>query len=266
MGGSLGLAIKKHGIAKEVVGVSQKQETLDEAIKLKAIDIGETNIQRALKNADLVVLATPVNLITKLLVSINPYLKRGCIVTDMGSTKSEIVETAEKKLSNPGLFVGSHPLVGSEKKGVEFSDAEMYEGSECIITPVSSTNRTAIEKVQRFWAKLGANVKTLTPEEHDQILAYTSHLPHLLSFSIMEVVPQKYLEYVSSGFKDTTRIASSSPQMWNDICFSNSKHVIHALDELVKNLAAIRKFVTDRDEKSLIEYFTKSKEKRDAIQ
>jgi len=265
MGGSLGMAIKKHGLAKEVMGMAQKKETLDEAIKLKAIDTGETDVKKAVRNADLVILATPVNLIIKLITTINPYLRRGCIVTDMGSAKAEIVETAEKKLTNPGLFVGSHPLVGSEKKGVIYSHVDMYENAECIITPTKSSNRAAVEKVKQFWTKLGSNIKIMTPEEHDEVLAFTSHLPHILAFSMMEAIPNKYLENVSQGFKDTTRIAASSPQMWNDICMSNSKNIVHSLDELVKYLSILRKSITDRDEKSLTSHFVAAKEKRDAI-
>lgn len=265
MGGSLGMAIKKRKLAREVIGVSQKQSSLVEAIKLKAIDRGETNLQKAVKNADLVILATPVELIIKLIKTINPYLRRGCLVTDIGSAKLEVVETAQKKLSNPGFFVGSHPLVGSEKRGVGFADADLYEQSECIITPTKHTSRSARDRIRNFWSKIGCHVKSMSPEEHDQILAYTSHLPHLLAYGLMETIPPKYLTHVSNGFKDTTRIASSSPQMWNDICLANSNNLIHSLDDMVKNLAELRKAIVNRDEKTLMNHFTKAKEKRDDI-
>lgn len=266
MGGSLGMAIKKRNLAKEVIGVSHKQSTLSQAVKLKAIDKGETDVQKAVKGADLVVLATPVDSIIKLISTINPYLRRGCIVTDIGSAKAEIIEAAEKKLSQPAFFVGSHPLVGSEKKGVNHANADLYENSECIMTPVKNTNRMAKEKVKQLWTKVGANVKNLSPEEHDHVLAYTSHLPHLVAYALMQTMPKKYIEHVSQGFIDTTRIASSSPQMWNDICLANSNNLIHSLDEFVKSLSELRQAIVNRDQKGLTGQFKKAQEKRSEIQ
>ena len=265
MGGSLGMAIKKRNLAREVVGLSYRQSSLIHAIKNKAIDVALTDPKKALRNADFVILAAPVESIIKIFTTISPYLKRGCIVTDVGSAKSEIVEAGERILSAPGFFVGSHPLVGSEKKGANYANADLFQGALCIMTPTEKTNKVAQEKVKFFWTKIGAIVRNVKPEEHDEILAYVSHLPHLLAYGLMDVIPKGYLDYASTGLKDTTRIASSSAGMWSDICLSNSKNVIKSLDELTKQLSEFRRAIIKNDRKILMNFFTKAKEKRDRI-
>ncbi|MBF0522389.1 MAG: prephenate dehydrogenase [Candidatus Omnitrophica bacterium] len=265
MGGSLGLALKKHQLAREIVGLSQKQSTLVNAMKMKAIDIGFTDVRKAVNNADLVILSTPVEAIKKLLPAIAPHLKRGCIVTDMGSAKADIVEEAEKVLPQSVFFVGSHPMVGSEKKGVDFAQENLFENSLCLMTPTPKTHAQAKDRVTALWTKLGVRVKYLPPEEHDKILAYVSHLPHLVAFALMGTIPQEFLEFGASGLRDTTRVASSSPQMWHDICFLNSKNIVNSLDEFVKSLSELRKAIVDDDQNGLLTYFTKSKEKRDGL-
>jgi prephenate dehydrogenase len=265
MGGSLGLALKKHSLAQEVVGLSQKQSSLLDAVKYKAIDIAETDARAAFHHAELIVFATPVESILKLLPAFSPHIRRGCLITDLGSVKSEIVDVANKHLQTPAFFVGSHPLVGSEKQGVEFAKAELFEGANCIITPTDKTNSGARDRIKLLWSKLGSKVTSLTPEEHDEILSFTSHLPHVLAYGLVGALPEKSKEFVAQGFKDTTRIASSSPQMWNDICMNNSKNVIKALDELIKNLSIIRKAILNKDRETLIQIFTRAKEKRDGL-
>ena len=265
MGGSLGMAIKKHRLAREVIGLSHRQAALDQAVKSNAIDTPCLDVKKAISNADLVVLATPVDSIIKLFKTIDPYLKRGCIVTDVGSAKTSIVEHGEKTLSNPAFFVGSHPLAGSEKKGVVNASADLFEGSICIMTPTNKTNQVAKQKMKHFWTKLGMNVKLLSPEEHDEILAYVSHLPHLLAYGLMAGIPSKFLEYASQGLKDTSRVAASSPQMWSDICMANSKNILNALDQCVEYLAHFRKAIVSHDQKNLMNYFTKAQEKQNKL-
>ena len=265
MGGSLGLAIKKYGLAREVIGLSQSQSSLMEAEKMGAIDKGMTDIKKAVQNVDLVVLATPVDDIIKLFDMINPYLRRGTIVTDVGSTKTEILDAAQKTLNFSYNFVGSHPLVGSEKKGVESARADLFEGAICIMTWHAKTSNQAKERVKQLWAKVGASVKSLSPEEHDETLAYISHVPHLIAYALLDSIPAKYLPLASGGLKDTTRIAGSSPQVWKDISLSNSKNMVKALDEFVQRLKLLRQAMAERDEKILLDMFTKAKEKRDSI-
>ncbi len=265
IGGSLGKAIKKHKLAREVIGVAQQQSTLTLAIKNQVIDHGYLDVKKAVVNADLVVLATPVSIITGILSMIGPHLRRNCIVTDVGSSKLSIVHAAQQHLPSASFFVGSHPLAGSEKRGVQHAQEDLFNGSVCIMTPTEETHRVARDRVKLLWTKLGCQVKLLSPEEHDKILAYISHLPHLMAYALMEAIPSEYLPYAAQGLKDTTRIASSSPQMWTDICMGNSKNLIRALDELVKNLSALRKAVSSHNQRELTEHFQAAKQKRDGI-
>ena len=264
IGGSIGMAIKKNRVAHEVFGLSHRHTSLIYALKNNAIDKAFHDIKKSVSSADLVIMATPVTAIVNLLPTIGRHLKRGCIVTDVGSTKNLIVETAEKSLPS-AFFVGSHPLAGSEKKGTAFATGDLFQNSLCIMTPNEKTNRAAEEKVRALWTRLGAHVKTLSPVEHDKVLSYISHLPHLVAYALIGGVPGEYLQYAAQGLKDTTRIAASSPHMWNDICMMNSKNVVQALDELVKSLSLLRKTILSKDEQNLTESFKKSKAKRDAI-
>ena len=265
IGGSLGKAIRKNHLAREVVGVAQRQATLTTAIKNQAIDHGYLDVKKAVINADLVVLATPVSIITGILSMIGPHLKRNCIITDVGSSKQSIVHAAQQYLSPSVFFVGSHPLAGSEKRGVQYAQEELFKNSLCIMTPTESTHRMARERVKLLWTKLGCQVKFLSPEEHDRILAYISHLPHVVAYALMETIPPEHLTYAAQGLKDSTRIASSSPSMWTDICLGNAKNLIRTLDDLVKNLSAIRKAIIASNPRELTEHFQAGKQKRDTI-
>lgn len=265
MGGSLGMALKKHKLAREVIGLSQKQSSLLQAVKSKAIDTATTDIPKAIRNSDLVILATPVQSIIKIFHTINPHLKRGCIITDLGSAKLEITEASEKILANFNYFIGSHPLVGSEKVGIENARDDLFDSANCILTPTKQTHSSAQDKVKKMWEKLGAKVSVMTPQEHDKVLGAISHLPHLLSFALMNILPKDCIPYATQSLKDSTRIAASSPQMWNDIFISNSKNVLSALDDLITELAYFRKIIIDKDEKALLSAISKAKDSRDNL-
>ncbi len=265
IGGSLGMTIKNKRMSREVAGISLRHTSLVTALKSHAIDRAYHDMKKVLLDADLVILATPVNTIINILAMMGPFLKRGCIVTDVGSTKLTIVETAEKKLPNHCSFVGGHPLAGSEKQGAMFANPDLFGNAICLLTPTEKTNRSAYDKIKNFWTQLGSKVVSVSPAEHDKILAYISHLPHLLAYALMGVIPQNCLNYAAQGLKDATRVAASSPNMWNDICMANSKNLVQALDEMVKQLAAFRKMIVFKDENSLIEQFKKSKAKRDGL-
>jgi prephenate dehydrogenase len=265
MGSSLGLAIKKKGLAREVVGIGRQETSLREAKDLGAIDEGTIDFNKGIVGADLIVLAAPVNTILDLIETLGKEHRRGCIITDLGSTKTAIVERAEKVLHHSLLFVGSHPLVGSEKKGPANANAQLYEGASCVMTPTDKTNRLAKEKIKQFWTQLGSTVKLMTPQEHDQVLAYISHVPHLAAFALMKAMPDTYLEQATQGLKDTTRIAASDPQVWRDIALSNHKPILKALDEAVKVLAAMRKAIVARDPDTLTDIFKQAKEKRERL-
>jgi len=265
IGGSLGKIIKTKKLAHEVVGVSQRQSTLTAAIKMNAVDKVYTDVKKAVVQSDFVVLATPISIINSLLMSIGPHLKRNCIITDVGSTKVSIVKMAQEYLPPSAFFVGSHPLAGSEKKGVQNADINLFQKSLCLMTPTDKTHKKSCDKVRRFWIAVGSKVKYLSPEEHDLILAYTSHAPHLIAYALMDIMPKQYFPFCGQGLKDTTRIAASTPQVWLDICMANSRNIIQVIDECVSQLSAIRKTISTKETKDLLKLLQEAKEKRDSL-
>ncbi len=266
IGASVGMAIKKRTLAREVVGVARKDETIAAAVKQGSIDSGTKDIKEGIKDADFIILATPVSGIIEAFPILNAHARRGSIITDVGSSKGLIVDQAQKNLHPSLLFVGSHPLAGSEKSGQAYANADLFVNSNCIMTPTERTNRLAKEKVKHFWSQLGANVRFMSPTEHDEILAYISHLPHLLAYALMKSIPEQFLAHATQGLRDTTRIAASDPKMWNDICVSNSKNILKSMDECAKALGAIRKAVVDADQQALLETFNQAKASRERIE
>lgn len=262
IGGSLALSLKKKKIASEVVGVSRHKKSLAAAKRIGAIDRGSLN-PLIIKGADLIILATPVNVILNLAAKISKIAGTDAIITDVGSTKKEIVAKLENIFPN---FVGSHPLAGSEKRSIGNADPEMFIGSVCILTPTRKTKRPALKRIKGFWNRLGATTIDLSPENHDRILAFTSHLPHISAFSLMGSVPQQYLKFASGGLKDTTRIAASDSQLWADIFLSNRKNILKAISVLEKNLANIKSALNNKDRKSLVKILRRAKKKREKLQ
>ncbi len=248
IGGSLALAIKKRKLANEVIGIARHKKTLSLARKMHAIDYGSQDIGKVC-DADLVILAVPVNAIMELAPVISKIISPGCIVCDVGSTKRQIVSKLDKLLPD---YVGAHPLAGSQKQGVINSQANIFEGSLCILTPTKNTSRAAFLKIKRLWSCIGAKVVSLSCDTHDRILSLTSHLPHIAAFSLMNVIPEKYLTFASGGLKDTTRIAASDTRLWNDIFLSNQKNIIKAIELLQDKLSRIKSVIAKNDAKALL--------------
>jgi len=261
IGGSLALAIKRKRLALEIVGVSRHKKTLLLARKIRAIDKGaqELNI---IKDADLVILATPVDTIINLAAKIYPFVKKGCIVSDVGSTKREIVSKLERIFPR---YIGSHPLAGSEKRGVVNANPGIIKGSLCILTPTKNTDQEALEKIKRLWSELGARVAFLAPDAHDKILSFVSHLPHLAAFSLIDIIPKEYLRLASSGLKDTTRIAASDSEIWCDIFLSNQKNILKSIELFQNNLSRIKSAIQRKDKKLLNKIIKEAKKKRNRL-
>lgn len=230
IGGSIGMAVKKRGIAREVVGVFRHRSTMKRALKYGAIDTGVMDMREGVKDADLIILATPVHAIPVLAAEAARFAKKGAIMTDAGSTKAWIVNEVHAALgSSPRVtFVGSHPMAGSEHAGVEFATRDLFAGSPCIVTKTPRTDRRALTRVKAFWQALGGKVKVMSPTEHDKAVSLISHLPHVIAFSLAGAVPAKAMECAAEGFKDTTRIASSEPELWADILLTNKKALLNA--------------------------------------
>jgi prephenate dehydrogenase len=261
IGGSMALDIKRRKLANKVIGVSRRKKSLLLAKKLGAIDYGSQEID-IIKGADLVILAAPVNAILNLANPISKSLTRDCLVTDVGSTKKEIVAKLENVFP---YYVGSHPLAGSEKSGVVNACANIFKDSLCILTPTKNTDPKALSKIKKLWIQLGAKVKFLSPDEHDKILSFVSHLAHIVAFSLISSVPSNYLTFASNGLKDTTRIASSDSEIWNDIFLSNQKNILKTIDAFQVNISKIKSALKKRDRKLLNEILSQAKNKRDSL-
>lgn len=261
IGGSLALAIKKKQLANEVIGVSRHKRSLLFAKKKLAIDRGSQELG-IIRDADLIILATPVNTIIDLAPRISKIIGKDCTVIDVGSTKEQIVLSLEKIFPN---FVGVHPLAGSEKRGIKNAHPGIFRNSLCILTPTGKTNNKALSKIKRLWRSVGSRIVLLSPSVHDKILSFVSHLPHIVAFSLISVMPLKFLKFASTGLKDTTRIASSDNELWADIFLSNKKEAIKAIEIFEKNLSRIKSAIAknERDKLSLI--LKEAKKKRDRL-
>ncbi|MBI3464581.1 MAG: prephenate dehydrogenase [Planctomycetes bacterium] len=265
IGGSIGLAIKQRQLARRVVGVGRRQLTLRQARHLGAIDHGTLRLDRGVADAELTVLCTPVDLIARQAAEVAPHCPPGSILTDSGSTKLRIVQQLEGTLPDRVCFVGSHPLAGSEKRGVEEARPDLFEGRVCIVTQTQRTPVQPLKLVQQFWRALGARVVTMSPETHDRALAYTSHLPHLAAAALAVALPERYGDVVASGFRDTTRIAASDPQLWSAIFLENAGPLLEAVACYERGLTEFRLALENRDEQRLLDLWAESKAKRDAV-
>ena len=264
IGGSIGLAIKKNGLAKEVIGVFRHKATLRKALKRKAIDKGFMNVKDGVKDADLIILATPVSSIVNAGREAIKNAKPGAVLTDVGSTKSWIVEELEKSSRrSPVKFVGSHPMAGSEHTSVDFARDSLLEEAPCIVTRTAGTDKAALKRIVNFWEGLSGRVKVMTPSEHDRSVALISHLPHIVAFSLAGAIPEKDMAYAAEGFKDTTRVASSDPSLWADIFITNKKEAIKACHLFESSYGAILKALVKDDYKGVVKALKRAKTKRD---
>lgn len=265
VGGSLGIAIKKKKIAREVIGVVHHQKTIKQALKLKAIDKGTLDL-KVVKDADLIILATPIHVILEQLPKIFKYAKNNVLIIDVGSTKNKIIRHVEKIFpKNKSIdFIGTHPLAGSEKKGVNFAKADLFKNSLCLLVPTKFTKKQNLKNIAGFWKKIGATTKIISAKDHDRILSFTSHLPHLVSFALMDSIPQRFLNFTASGLKDTTRLASSDPILWQDIFFSNRENLVKAVSSFQKSIEELKRTILAQN-KSLLNKLKSVKRKKESI-
>src|SRR5262249_23047058 len=217
IGGSVGLAAKKRGIAARVVGVGRRQDTLHHALSLGVIDDGVLDLTAAVRHTDMVIFCTPVDRIIEQVLAVASCCPAGTLLTDAGSTKAAIVHGVESRLPPGMTFVGSHPLAGSEKRGSEYADADLFQDRLTVVTQTPPTDQAALERVVSFWQALGSRVRVMSPEAHDRALAYTSHLPHLAASALAGILPPNVHELTATGFRDTTRIAAGDPASWTGI-------------------------------------------------
>jgi prephenate dehydrogenase len=270
LGGSLGMALRQRRLASEVCGFVRRAASIAECERAGAVDHATCDLQNAAGGADLIVLCTPIGQMPVLMRQMFGSLKRGVIVTDVGSVKANLVKHMEALLVSRGVhFVGSHPMAGSEKTGVAAARANLFDRTVCVVTPTGRSNNTAVVKVKRLWKGVGARVLTLSPEQHDQLVSRSSHLPHVIAAQLTNVVlNSKYSNaqrtLCANGFRDTTRIASGSPEMWRDIAIANRKNLDRALQVFIRGLENFRGSLRRGDTRAIAKFFEMGKQRRDS--
>jgi prephenate dehydrogenase len=265
IGGSIGLAAKQRGAAARVIGVGRDVTRLELARTLGAIDEVEPELAKGVALADLVVFCTPVNCIADEILQAARHCKADAILTDAGSTKAEIVQFVETNPAVSKRFVGGHPLAGSEKKGVEHARCDLFVDRWTVLTPTDTTPAHVCESVRAFWQSLGARVRMMRPDDHDQALALTSHLPHLVAAALAGLLPDGLTDLTATGFRDTTRIARGDPDLWTPILQQNSVAILAALDRLEERLRSFRAAVAMKDAERIDSLLTQGKKVRDAL-
>jgi cyclohexadieny/prephenate dehydrogenase len=265
IGGSIGLAAKRRGVALRVRGVGRQWPSLESALKIGAIDEGFLDISEGVAEAEVVVFCTPVDRILEQILGAGQHYKFGALVTDAGSTKANIVRFAEGHLPNGARYVGSHPLAGSEKRGPEFADADLFQDRLTVVTQTEKTDPDALERTKSFWQALGSRVRVLDPVKHDEAVALTSHLPHLVAAALAGMLPPQFHELTAGGFRDTTRIAAGDPELWTAIFSQNRDAVLHEISAFDSRLSALRVLVEAQEWTALKDHLAQAKKVRDAL-
>ncbi len=271
IGGSLARALRKAGVVGEVVGGGRNAQQLVKAQELGVVDRYETDLPMAVKGADMVVVAVPLGAMVKIFAAIADHLSADCVLTDVGSAKGSVLGDIRRIFGKePPNFVPGHPIAGTEKSGVEASFAELYEGRKVILTPLVETASWAHDRVRKMWEATGAEVIDIGVRHHDEVLAATSHLPHILAYTLVDCLARlddraEIFRYAAGGFRDFTRIASSDPQMWHDICLSNREAVLGVLEIFGRDLDRVREAIRKGDSASVLEVFNRAKHARDNL-
>jgi len=261
IGGSIARASRERQLCQEIVGVGRQVAHLQRAVELGVIDRYELDIAKAVKGADAVVICTPVGSFEAIFEQLKPVWSEQCLYTDAGSTKQSVVDALSKVFMDiPANFVAAHPIAGSENSGVEASVANLFDGKRTILTAVEQTAPSALRRCHDWWQAMGANVSMMSVQHHDEVFAATSHLPHILAYSLVELLKNKQdereiFEYAAGGFKDFTRIASSDPEMWADICVANGPQLTELMDDLAQINQRISALIDAKDKQGLIDVF-----------
>lgn len=271
IGGSLTLALKQAGVCQHVVGVGRSAENLDDAMRLGVIDESSMDVTAAVAGADVVVLAVPVGSVESICRQIAPALGEEAVLTDVGSVKADIVAQVKNAFGGvPTQFVPGHPIAGTEKSGAKHAFPSLYHGRRVILTPLTETSDSAVAQVQAMWEATGANVECMDVQRHDEVLAATSHLPHMLAFGLVDSLARldnsaEIFKFAAGGFRDFTRIASSDPTMWKDICLHNREAILAALARYEADLSILHNAIAEADATLLNEIFTRAKVARDQL-
>jgi len=268
IGASFALAMKKYKLCDNLTGCGRNLKNIEKAKDKEIIDSFELDPVKACNDSDLILFSTPVGSFIDIGKRIRSSLKRGAIVTDVGSVKGKLVFDMEALMPEGVYFIGGHPIAGSDRSGIDTATADIFTGAKYIVTPTEKTDTNALEKIIQIWKTFGSIVELINPYEHDRIFATVSHLPHLLAYAIMNTVADidsSYLRLCGQGFIDTTRIASSSPELWRDICILNRENLLDYIHIFQKNLDRLSQYLRASDSESLEKEFKKARTLREGI-
>lgn len=269
IGGSLARALKQVGACREIVGSGRDAAQLEKAVALGVIDRYELDPCAAVRDADVVVLAVPVGAVAEVLRKIGPALAPQTVITDVGSVKQCVIEDARAVFGEvPANFVPGHPIAGTEQSGVEASFAELFQQRRVVLTPLAHTRTEAVQQVRALWEQAGAEVMEMDAARHDAVLAATSHLPHLLAYTLVDTLARMenhtdIFRFAAGGFRDFTRIAASDPVMWRDICLANRSALLSVLEDFGADLEQLRKAISAGDGDRIMAVFARAKQARD---
>jgi len=265
LGGSIALAVLRSFARAKVVGYTHRASTRAKARQLAVATEIVDCLTSSVSNADLVILATPICTFEKILSEIGDALPSGCIVTDVGSTKVLPHRWAARKLPKRVHYVGSHPIAGSEQRGVEFARDDLFDQAMCILTTTNKTNRQAAQTLKAFWSKLGCLVKSMTPTEHDRVFANVSHLPHITAAALINANSSDDLKFAGKGFIDTSRIASGPANIWADVLLTNANNAARGIDKVTAELAKLKAAIKSQNGKQIERLLEKARSKRSAL-
>ena len=271
IGSSLALSLKQSGYVKKVIGCGRSEAGLQKGVELGVLDDYSLSLSDAVSDADVVIVAVPLGTMAAVFEQIQPALKASAIVSDVGSVKASVVEDARAGLQDAfARFVPGHPIAGSEHSGIEAGFASLYQGRKIILTPVTETSEEALQVIDAMWRATGAVVESMDVDHHDRVLAATSHLPHMLAFSLVSHLSKlseqdEIFNYAAGGFRDFTRIASSDPVMWRDICLANGSALLELIDGFKAELDQISLSIREQNPDELLEFFRHSKHTRDQL-
>ena len=271
IGSSLSLALKQAGAVGQVIGFGRNQQNLARGVELGVIDDFGDSIEASVSDADVIVVAVPLGAMRQVFSELKPVVKKGAIITDVGSAKGSVVSAARDELGAVfSRFVPAHPIAGTEKSGVEAGFASLYQNRRVIMTPVPQTDQDAISVIDEMWRHCGAIIEYLSVEHHDKVLAATSHLPHMLAYALVHQLSnlndhEEIFRYASGGFRDFTRIASSDPVMWRDVCISNGDALVSLIEQYQQELDRVKAAINAEDADELLKLFGRAKSERDSL-
>ncbi len=266
IGASCALAFKDRGLCRTVCGYGRKEANLKQAKERGIINEYSLEIRKACENADLVILSTPVGLFREIVCEIRDVLKKNTLITDVGSVKGPLVNELEELMPEGVRYIGSHPIAGSDSSGIGKARADLFDGARCIVTPTARSEKNTIRQITALWESCGGNVEIMDPMLHDEIYAAVSHLPHLIAYALVNTVDNnnaEYLKYAGPGFRDTTRIALSSPELWRDIALLNGDNLIALIERFGSNLGLIASMIKNADAAGLYNEFSKARALRE---